>query len=37
METKQFKIKYRLILEDGSYLETSTFVAAIENSIKLSF
>ena len=36
METKQFKIEYRLTLKDGSYLETSTFVAAKDRDIALS-
>ena len=36
METKLFKIDYRLTLKDGSFLETSTFVAAKDRDIALS-
>ena len=36
METKQFKIDYRLTLKDGSFLETSTFVAAKDRDFALS-
>lgn len=36
METKQFKIEYRLTLKDGSFLETSTFVAAKDRDVALN-
>lgn len=36
METKQFKIEYRLTLKDGSYLETSTFVASKDRDTALT-
>lgn len=28
METSQFKIEYRLLLKNGSHMETTTYVAA---------
>lgn len=36
METKQFKIDYILTLKDGSFLETSTFVAAKDKDKAIS-
>lgn len=36
METKQFKVEYRLTLKDGSYLETTTYVAAKDRDIALT-
>ena len=36
METKQFKIEYRLTLIDGSFLETTTYVAAKDRDIALT-
>lgn len=36
METKQFKIEYRLTLKDGSFLETTTYVAAKDKDIALN-
>ena len=36
METKQFKIEYRLTLIDGSFLETTTYVAAKDRDIALN-
>lgn len=36
METMQFKVEYKLTLKDGSFLETTTYVAAKGRDIALS-
>ena len=36
METMQFKVEYRLTLKDGSFLETTTYVAAKDRDIALT-
>ena len=36
METMQFKVEYRLTLKDGSFLETTTYVAAKDMDIALT-
>jgi hypothetical protein len=36
METQQFKIEYRLLLKDGSYMETTTYVAAKDKETALT-
>jgi len=36
MEISQFKIEYRLLLNDGSYMETTTYVAARDKESALN-